>query len=48
MWAVAIVSCGKKGAGKNLYIFDCDAVLRKHAKDLDTQLQWKFVHEVKK
>ena len=52
MWAVAVVSCGGKGAGKNLYIFDCDAELggekKQHAKDLATQLQRVFVAAVKK
>ena len=53
MWAVAVVNRGKKGEGKDLFIFDCDAVLpsegeRKHAKDLETQLQRVFVAEAKK
>ena len=53
MWAVALVNRGKQGEGKDLFIFDCDAVLpaageKKHAKDLETQLQRVFVAEVKK
>ena len=53
IWAVAIVQREEKGAGKDLFIFDCDAVLLsegqvKHAKDLETQLQRVFVAEVKK
>ena len=53
MWAVAIVNRGKQGEGKDIFIFDCDATLpaaaeRKHAKDLDTQLQRVFVDEAKK
>ena len=53
MWTVALVNRGKKGEGKDLFLFDCDVVLPtedevKHAKDLETQLQRVFVAEVEK